>query len=89
MVLSIRVAARTHYFGAASQPDRRNWMVEILKLRTPAQIITMFEHPKLSKHAMFALLNRCGSKGTTDDDDDGGGGDDSSLKHQFSHASIL
>jgi len=60
---SIKTSGKTNYFGAASDQDRMNWMVEILKLRQPAEIISMFEHPKLSKHAAFALANLCGSKG--------------------------
>eukprot|EP01102_Stenamoeba_stenopodia_P007298 TRINITY_DN2040_c0_g4_i2.p1 TRINITY_DN2040_c0_g4~~TRINITY_DN2040_c0_g4_i2.p1 ORF type:complete len:1372 (-),score=296.41 TRINITY_DN2040_c0_g4_i2:256-4371(-) len=59
---SIKSGGKTNYFGATSDQDRMNWMVEILKLRQPAEIISMFDHPKLSKHAAFALANLCGSK---------------------------
>jgi hypothetical protein len=54
-----------HYFAATGDQDRMNWMVEILKLRPHNELITMLEHPKLSKHAAFALANLCGAKGTS------------------------
>eukprot|EP01102_Stenamoeba_stenopodia_P008581 TRINITY_DN2482_c0_g1_i1.p1 TRINITY_DN2482_c0_g1~~TRINITY_DN2482_c0_g1_i1.p1 ORF type:complete len:464 (+),score=88.60 TRINITY_DN2482_c0_g1_i1:125-1516(+) len=54
---SIKIGRRTNYFGAMSHQDRNNWMIEILKLKQPAKLIAVLEHPKLSKHAAFALLN--------------------------------
>jgi len=60
---SIKVDGHTDYFSATCRQDRLNWMVEILKLRQPAEIITLLEHPKLSRHATFALLNLFGYKG--------------------------
>jgi len=59
---SIKSGGKTNYFGATSDQDRMNWMVEILKLRQPAEIISLFDHPKLSKHAASALCNLCNSK---------------------------
>jgi len=53
---------RTRYFSAPSQQERTNWIVTILRLKQPAELIGLLEHPKLSRRAAVALIQRLAFK---------------------------
>mmetsp|Transcript_29513 Transcript_29513/g.82444 ORF Transcript_29513/g.82444 Transcript_29513/m.82444 type:complete len:1441 (+) Transcript_29513:70-4392(+) len=59
---TVKVHGKTFTFGAANDMERINWMVEILKLRTIQFIIDLLNHPRLSRHAAYALCNQAGNK---------------------------
>tara|TARA_R110002050_G_C8734245_1_gene497507 strand:- start:182 stop:724 length:543 start_codon:yes stop_codon:yes gene_type:complete len=59
---NIKTHGKTYTFGAANHQERTNWMVEILKLRSIKDIIDMLNHPRLSRHAAYALCNQAGNK---------------------------
>ena len=58
---SVKVHGKGYIFGAANDQERINWMVEILKLRSIQDIISLLNDPRLSRHAAYALCNQAGN----------------------------